>query len=231
MIINKGNLRIASLTTADKQIPVLDNVFISKLGTTVAANGRCVIAVSPPPKEIKKTVPFDESLNETGFTVSRESIQQVLKAMPKDTIFKGLLEHCDVKDTGESAVFTFSDGKRLYKIEGRKYGRDYIDYRSLFQDALSKEVVKLFVVNQKRLLLLLKTISEITEDASGESPVCISINVDDDIVIRAINRKTNQRVLALMTAYKGAEKEWPTETPWEYNFRVHKKFISKSKNK
>ena len=210
MILNKINLLIHELASIDKAIPVLNNVHITKDGSTIAANGKSIIAVSPVPSTLKENVPLYETESDP-VTISSESVKEILKNIPKDILFNGLLEHCDQKN-GE---FIISDGKRKKKIEAKTYQKNYINYKKVFRKASLSSRIHKIVLNRKRLIKLLQTMEKICPDSSGESAVYIEFSRDNDIILRSINHSTGQRCIALMTSYAGIEGKWMEADIWE----------------
>lgn len=230
MIISKGNLKVVDMTAPDKNIPVLDNVLIEKDGTTVGANSRATLVVSPPAEEIRKKVPLESSELAHGITVSSDSIRAVIKAIPRDAMFSGLLEHCDVADSGESGVsFTITDGKREHGIEGKKYPRRFIDYKTIVSEAVESKKIAKVAINRKRLIQMLKTIEAIIPDSNGESPIFLEFSENNDVLIRAVNPANKQRVIGVMTSYKDAEAKWLPFNDWEAQFISLKSLFPKRK--
>lgn len=219
MIVSKGSLKVVDLTTPDKNIPVLNNVLIERDGTVVACNGRAVLAVSPPAEEIKQRVPIEESTLSDGITISADGIRSVIKAIPRDALFGGLLEYCDIADEGDRARFTISDGKRKHGIEGKKYSRKFVDYKAMLQEASSHKKVATVVINRKRLLQLLKTLTDIVPDPNGEAQVMMEFTDQHEVIFRSINPVNKQRVLGMMGTYQGPEALWPKRNEWELQFQ------------
>jgi hypothetical protein len=155
-------------------------------------------------------------------TIAAATIKEVLKGIPRDTQFNGLLEYADVAVNESNHVnFTTNDGQRERHIACREYARAYIPYQHLLGKALvsaAKTKGPRVVLNRKRLEQLLKTLDSITPDPSGESPVFIEFTGDNDVILRTVNPKTGQKALALMTSYKAAEGKWPKVDKWELKF-------------
>jgi hypothetical protein len=210
MILSKNNLLIHELSAIDKAIPVLNNVHIAADGSTVAANGKCLIAVSPVDEKLKSSIPLQETKSD-AHTISNESIKEVLKNVPKDTMFGGLLEYCDT----ENGTFTSSDGKRKRKLETNVYQKKYIDYKKAFRRIPWNNKKKRIALNRKRLIKLLQTIDKICPDSSGEGAVYIEFTEENNVVLRSINHINGQRTIALMTTYKGIEGNWLQPDEWE----------------
>lgn len=221
MILSKNNLIIHELTSVDKAIPVLNNVCIVSDGSTVAANGKVFIVVSPVDPELKKNIPLQETEKSAG-TVSSESVKEVLKNIPKDTLFHGLLEYCDFNN----GIFNINDGKRKKKIESKMYPKQYINYKKAFKLANHKQKQRI-VLNRKRLMKLLQVMDKVCPDGTGDSPVYIEFTENNNIILRAINRVNGQRCISLMSSYKGVESNWLEVDEWET--KLIKKKIAKKK--
>ena len=228
MKISKGNLLVVELTRLDKQIPVIDHVHIRKDGCTVATNGMAVMCVSPVTEEMKEKIPLDEKKMFTDETVASETIKEILKNMPRDTKFKGVLEHCDYA----SGNFELTDGKRRRNISAKTWHRDYINYRDVLKNAHKRRNGQRCVVNLKRLLTILQTINKICPDSSKNSAVFLEFTEDDNIFIRSTNNATDQKILAYMKAYDKKEISWPELDEWEKDLLGEKKSrkIKKEKN-
>jgi hypothetical protein len=216
LILSKSNLIIHEVTGIDKAIPVLNNVCIEEDGSTIAANGKVLIAVSPVNEKIKQNVPIEE--NKSGKSVvSSETIKEVLKNIPRDILFKGLLEYCDYS----KGTFTSSDGKRKKKIEAKLYSRNYITYEQMFKKTCNKKSHKI-VLNRKRLINLLQVIDKVCPDSTNESAVYIEFTDDNNIILKSVNHNNGQRCLALMTSYKNIEGKWLEADTWEKNLSKKK---------
>lgn len=217
MILSKTGLQVLLVTKNDK-IPVLNNIHIRKDGTTVGSNGKTILAISPVgkvPRETLKDRIGDDELEE-GITVAEETAKDVLKNIPRDVQFKGLLEHCNVKPTGERSVeFTMTDGKRPKSIKGKRWTRAYIQFEEVFKRVTDMKKEVRVVLNRKRLMSLLDAIDKACPDSTGNSPVYIEFSAENDIVVRSMNYANGQRAFGVMQSYKGAEGNWLEETQWE----------------
>jgi len=212
MILSKNNLKSILITVIDKSIAILNNLHITKDGSTIVSNGKVTLAVSPVPEKIKESIPLRERgvISSKGVTINGETIKEVLKNIPKDTLFKGLLEYVEF-DNGK---FFVNDGKRKKTIESKVYDRQFINYRKIFKDINTNNGFRL-VVNRKRLHELIKTMDDLCADNSNESPLYIEFTKDNNMLLRSFNYKTGQNVLATMTSYKNLEGEWPVYNKWE----------------
>jgi len=231
-ILSKANLQVVKVSTVEKAIPALNNLRVESDGTTAAANGRVVLAVSPVKKKTKESVIVDETnLPETGCTIPAETVKDVIKNMPKDTNFGGLLEHCDLSVKDNKGQFLMKDGKKPIKIGGNLYRHEYVKYREILGNALKSTLLSSRVVlNLKRLKSLIDAIDKVCPDSSGETPAYIEFTPNDDVVVRAVNPTNGQRAVAVMSSYKFAEGQWMEHSEWEENFyRNLKKLEPKKK--
>ncbi len=210
MIFSKANLQIVELTKTDKAVPALDNVHFCPDGSTVATNGTAQLIVSPVAR-MREHVPLESSTMPTAETVPSETVREVLKNMPKDSTFNGVLEHCDLI----GGKFTLTDGKRKRSIAGKLYPRDYVPYDAVLSRVGKTRTQVRVAVNLKRLLATLLTVEKIVGDSSGNAVLYLEFTEDDDVVIRARNASTEQQVLGVVSAYKYEMARWPELSEWE----------------
>ena len=211
MILSKANLLIAGITekSGDNR---LNTVHVAKDGTTVAANPRILIAVSPVKRKVKKNLTFLNDVGENiSGTITAETAKSVLKYMPKDSLYKGLLEHCTFND----GKFEIHDGRRMQRVEGKLFEREYIDYKKAFDLIGKEEVSNEITINLKTLLQTLQTLDKVSQNSTKDSPVYITITENGHLLMRTENFRTGQRVMAFTTAYTKEENQWLTLNIWE----------------
>ena len=218
MIVSKQGLRVVEVTKADSKVPVLDNVLIEKDGTCVGSNGKSILMVSPVKPETEDSL--NNVLQKTGrakMVVSADTVKQLLKDLPADKQFGGLLEHCDIERQGQGCKVRLTDGKRRRSFQGKLYPRDYLPYRKIVEPALSSRDGQKVVLNLKRLLALLSSIEKICPDTTGESPVWVEFS-DGQIILRGLNHINGQRCIGIMSTYKGIEGRWLEPDDWEKSY-------------
>ena len=218
MILSKASLEIVRITKTDKQ-ERLSMLHITENGDTIATNGRSLLAVSPVSEAGKKSFPLmDKGQEEDKMTLPATFVEEVIKNIPKDVLFKGALEHCQIESVDNDTVVVYmTDGKRTNSIKGRKDARTYVPYEQVLDEALNYESKKIrIVLNLRRLLTLLKTIDKVCPDSTGETPVFLEFSEGKDvIVIRAYNRKTQQDIVAVLMAYRNIEGKFQINKEWE----------------
>lgn len=223
MIVSKANLQTVHATKVDSNIPALDNVHIAEDGSTVAVGGKMMIVVSPVKQELKnKLVNVVQEKGYGSMSVNADTVRKIIRSIPADRKYSGLLEHCNVERIGSrTCCFTMTDGKREQSIVGKVYPREFLPYRTLVQNAVeTSEVGKgmRLVMNLKRLLLLLQTIEKVAPDTSGDSPIWVEFTEKNYIIIRALNMITGQRCIGIMSPYGGTEGKWLNVDDWERSF-------------
>lgn len=221
MLLSKQNLLAVAITKRDNRVGALDNVHVTRRGVTVGCSGRSVLVVGPVLKKRKRGVPLPEkgTIGKDGLTISADTVRAVLKVLPRDTKYSGLLEHCNVardKKDPEAVRVTVTDGSRTQRIEGKRYPLEFVAWRKLLRRVFKtrKESVRV-VLNLDRLLTLMKTIQEVCGDSSAEVPVYIEFTDQNDVVLRARSRSTGQRAMAVMASYLGKEGTWLEMAKWE----------------
>ena len=221
MFISLTQLLSSKITRIDKKMPVLNNLHIEEDGTTVATNGRVIVCTSPVNDDMAKNIVINDTGKE-NCTIPIETINEVIKNISKDTLFSGVLEHCNLQVKDNKAFFTMTDAKQINTIEGNIYKHEYINYRKVVSQALKNRIFgNRIVLNGKRLLLLLDTINKMCPDSTNELPLFIEFTHKNEIVIRTINATNGQKVLAVMSSYSDIENKWLEDDKWENSF-IHK---------
>jgi len=200
MILSKGNLQVVLVSQDDKNIPGLNNVLIEKNGCTVAVNRNSVIIVGAIDKKVCENVPLEPSYNDIDVVISSDTIKEIIKNIPRDTLFNGLLEHCDMDKKG---LFTITDGKRKKKISGKINDKPFVNYRSLVECG---DVTYKTALNFKRLHTLLNTMQKVCGDSTGESVVFMEFTEDNKLILRAKNMKNKQEMFIITTCYKNSSR-------------------------
>ena len=219
MIISKQSLNTVLVTAKDKQIPILDNIHIDKDGTVIGAAGNIVVAVSPVLKNIVDKLHLKSTPLKEGVTISSDTAKKILKNVPNDTTFGGLLEHLDVVSQGGPNVhFIMHDGKQEMNVSGTKYPGQYIKWEEIISRSIKGGTNKRIIINRARLKLLLETLEKVCPDTSGESPVYMEFTKDDDIIVKAKNLKNGQRCIGVMKTYRYNEEAWINDSKWEARF-------------
>ena len=178
-------------------------------------------------EEIKKQLPLTETKLESDLLLHESTVVDVLKNIPKDSLFEGRLEHCDVNT---DAVLTLHDGAREKVIKGKKIQfTEFIPFKKIFARILGQKESFRVVVNLSRMRLLLDAIEKICGDSSGELSIYLEFSKEHEMIIRAEHPRTGQRVIAVLTTYKGFESRWLPEDEFELELKKSPKIFVKQK--
>jgi len=222
VILSKQNLQAAQIASIDKNIPLLGNVHVDKDGSSIASDRKTLLLVGPVEKEIKQRVVGALGPGGINFetTIPVETVKEVLKNLPKDNKFSGLLEHVKIEQAVNQEIhFTLTDGKRHQFIKGKAYPKGYTEYKKVVKQVLAGRDNSLrLAVNRKRFINLLTAIDKICSDATGEAPLFLEFNPSGEIVIRAYNPRTGQRVIGIVFALSRDEEKWLPPSVWETKF-------------
>ena len=214
MILSKAALQAVELSRADKKIPLVDMVCITKDGDVVATNGSCMVAVERLPGEVMKALPLtkvgkDGGALEGDCIYRSDAIREVIKNITVDKTFNGMMEFAAFTEDGSDVVVL--DGKREKKIGIKKF-TDWIPFRKLMRDFLWRESEKRIIFDLRRLSVLVQTINKICPDKDGVMPVYVEF-AKGVMILRTKNYMTGQNVLAIMNDNKG---QWIQNTDeWE----------------
>jgi hypothetical protein len=215
VIVSKSALQVVNLTASDKQIPVLDNVRVEADGTVVGSNREVTICISPVNSTVASKLPL-KSQGDTAVTLTSDTVRDTIKFIGVDKRYNGLLEHCDVSvDPQGTAQVTLYDGKRTKALQAKPYPKAYFDYQDLFTTVYGKPIKARVLLNRKRLKVMLDTVEKICADGSDFSVLFAEFSEDGDMIVKAINRRTGQRVLGIVRGVKGVETMWLDPDEWE----------------
>lgn len=193
-------------------------------GSALASNKKVFMVLGPVEKEVReklvKILP-DSDPGAKRISITPETAREILKNVPRDKRYGGLLEHVDMRADGSTGVnVEMTDGKRTRKFQFKRRSK------SSDAGAVLNHIYRVMgnpdnthmALNRKRLLMLLEAMEKASEDASGEAPVWISISREGDIAIRGWDFKFGRPVLGYMSGYKGDGVEAPPYIDWEETF-------------
>ena len=221
-ILNSTCLQAVELITPDKKTPLLNNVHITHNGSVITSNSQAVMGVQSPALKQKATA---EDIN-------ADTIKEVLKAMPKSSKYKDLIDIVEMQRDGNKVFFTFNDGLRQRSIEAKTYTHGYIDYKTLIKRNLDFEGSPSVCISQKRLLTALRTFEKIRPDSSAVHPVFMHIT-DEALTLRIQVQHTDpngktitQHVFCVLR--QDRVPQWLELNEWEKGF-INKPILSRKK--
>jgi hypothetical protein len=213
MILSKASLSIVELTTPDKDVPVLDCICIEPTGVTVACNRNIMVAVLPLTSETIKNVPLDDTGRlQAQMVLTSETTRAILKTIPKDRLFKGALEFCDIDNKG---MVTTTDGRQRHTMQIAPVRVRFPGYRTEFRTAIcgqedwitTKNEKQMggtkFITNRKRFRAFVETLEKVCPYDGDFSPMQFDFSSSDYVVARSRNELTNQAVIGIIARGKG----------------------------
>lgn len=229
MIVSKNALQVSKLVKIDKSNKILNNVFIGEDGTIVGANRDAVACVEPVNKTLRGKLVLEDTESEDLY-LSQESVESIIRLVPRDTKHGGLLEYVNIVKKEHIADVEVYDGKRRHNLKCKVNPDNYFEYKELFK-RINKEKEKIrCVVNRKRLLSVLSALDYICPDGSNFSPIWMEFTKDNDVLLKVLNPKSKQRVVCAIRGAKGAQDVWLDKNDWEKDISVvERETITKSK--
>lgn len=203
MILSKASLGIVELCKADKNIPVLNTVLIEPDGSVVASNGKILVCVSPVEKRICEAVPLQSKIGDvkSQIILSSDTVKEIIKSIPRDMQFKGILEHVAIKEVSEGKIeLTITDGKQKKVLNVRTIAKSYLSYKKVFKDTfdnLQEESNGRVIMNRKRMNLAILALDKVCPYDGDFSPVFWQFTKNGDVLVKAINEITEQKFMAV----------------------------------
>jgi hypothetical protein len=206
MIISRNALQIVGLCAPDKNVAALNCVCFEPDGSLIASNSKVWAWVSPLSEGRRKLVPLDDNKAEQRVVLSADAVGQIIKAIGKDTQFKGLLEHCDVaedKPGTPGIIVTTTDGKVKHGMELRRVSHQFPEYQSLFAEAWASvdEMGNSHItLNRKRLSNVVTMADRVCSYDGQFAPMEWYFGVDGLVIMRTVNELTDQRLICLFSS-------------------------------
>jgi hypothetical protein len=217
MIYSRGNLAVSRVASQDELESQLNCVFLDEDGSTVACNGRAIMAVGPVDEDRIRFPDVGEQTKpgEEGICVPLDLIGDALKNLPRTQHLT--LQHAALTEANNPTEieFTCTDTHKKRRVSGFPKTEGYIQWRDIFQDLRGDEPCARVCINRAALIQLLAAIDEACPDRGGEAPLYLEIHPKGrGIILRSISRETNQKAVAGVKAYdtKGS---WLEMCSWE----------------
>lgn len=230
MNLTKANLLVHLISSKDSGINILNHVHITEDGTTVSCDGKIFILVSPVHADLANSFPIQNSGEELkeSVNIKSSSIVEILKHLPADKLFNGLLEQTKVVKRDSKLIFKISTGVTSQNLEIPYNTKPFINFKEVLSKFLNRSVPAHIAIDRKRLLQLLTTLDKVANDSTENSPVFFE-EQNGEILLRVINPVTKQIGLGLLPSLNVPEESWKLATKWERTFAIIKKKIWKRK--
>ena len=228
MLFSKANLAVKSIASPNPDEIGINCIRFNVDGSTVATNGKVIMAVSPvDPSRVhfpdvgEQVEPANYSAS--GIGIPLDTIEKVLKIIPKDK--RTALQHVALcKDREPRKVkFTTTDMTDEQSLSVYPKNDPFPEWEGICARIRGEGGIKL-CISRNDLMELLAAIDSASPDRGGTSPVWIEISPEGKgLVIRSENRDTGQRVIGVMTALN-TNGQWLPADNWErsvFGFAAH----------
>lgn len=216
MLFSRGNLMVAKVASENPMDAGINCVHLEPDGSTVAANGKIVMAVGPV-DESKIHFP-DVGPQATppsrGLSLPLDLVDDAIKNLPKDKLVS--LQHVALTQNKDErkVELTCTDRQRERRVAGAPKPEPYNDWRKIFRRFSGGEPTKV-CVDRKDMIHLLQAMESACPDKGNENPVLLEISPDGKgIVLRCMNKETGQRAIGCITAYN-TNGSWTPKNSWE----------------
>jgi hypothetical protein len=221
VIYSKANLQVSQVASTDPFDRGLHGVKFEPDGSTVAGNGKVMVAVGPAdPEKVHFPDKAGEQLEvgDHGILMPLDAVVRAIQHMPKDKRMS--LQHVAltrVKDparVGFTSVNAKGDpttNASLPKTEKFPPWREAVQRIAGPSGGSSVQIC----VNRKDMIKLLKTLEAACPDKGDANPVFLEISENGvGMVARCMNHETRQHAVGVLTAYKTGD-QWLQHDEWE----------------
>jgi len=191
MLIPKKSLLVIKAASTDQTRFILNGVHITPDGSGIATDGHILFKHTPDELSDPKDYPAIEGVNLTDetplqpFTLSSDSIQALLKAIPKKShlpILSNIALDTKATNNNSSAVMAVTDLETSQVFKPKKIEGDYPDYEKVIPSETPKVVIGFIVETLTKALQTMKALDiktfamEITDPKSA-----VKITPQDEI--------------------------------------------------
>jgi hypothetical protein len=209
MLLSKSNLAVAAVASTNPYDGALNGVLIAEDGSTVASNGRVVLAVGP----AREGVGFPDvgplASVGSGVVLRPEFVEEAEGIIPKDK--RVSLQHVaitEARDPGKVELCTIDKSGRERRVADRPKRERYPDWQGVIRKAGGSLRV---AVARGDLLSLLRAMERAAPD-DGTSPLFLEVG-QRGVVLRAASKETGQRVIGVAQGLR--VEGWLAQDAWE----------------
>lgn len=218
MLLHKSNLVIHILASSDKRDVQRHMLFVADDGTTVATNGKSLIAVEPLRAELMAFPAMAEGVKlDGGVGLPLELVKRLLKDLPPLKLRK--LQCVDLQAyDGMLLTFAISDLEKENRLQGMKYGGRFVRWVTTLRRLVSRACRGRVCISRRSLMKTLEAMDKAADDKSNESPVFMEIGGrTDGIVLRTVNYETGQQIVGAVMPMDVGE-SWLKPSTWARKF-------------
>ena len=237
MIIHRSNVEISQLASRDPLDRGLNGLRLEADGSTVASNGRVILAVGPPSPE-KAAIPSEACEHTTpgtnGLVLPVDLAEKTLKSMPSRTK-RAALQYTalsKVKNPNQIGLTVIDERGNTTTHTAHPNPDPYPDWKTTIQEIQggSNEKSLKVCVNRKDLLDILKTLESAAPN-KGDSPLFLEIPEEGQgIIARCKHVETGQHLVAALRPMDTGGK-WLPNDKWENGVFARKRAVTRIKTK
>lgn len=225
MKVSRANLLVREVASADKNDPAINGVHVASDGTTVAANGRMLMAVEPAPKLYFPDVGVEPEIPDQGLTVPLQVIDKALSNLPKDK--RAATQQAAITQTGEEGgtggvsgvsgvvELTTVSKSTVDRVAGNVVRQKFPEWEGVLREARERADTTRVCVNRRDLIQLLQAMERACPDPGNKNAVFIELGGQTDpLLVRAMNLQTGQHAVGLMSPLD-THGDWMPANKWE----------------
>jgi hypothetical protein len=232
MLFSKANLTVQEVASKESTEIGINCVHLNNDGSTVAANGKVIMAVGPvDPTKVhfpdvgKHSEP--KRFGALGVSVPLDLIDKVMKNIPKDKRMS--LQHVAMTEDRDpqKIKFTTTDMTHEQSVAGFPKREPFPEWEATFRRVRGENGTKI-CLNRGDLIDLLQAMESACPARGGHNPIFIEINPEGKgLVLRCSNFESGQRVIGAITSLN-TDGHWLPADTWERGvFSIVAKTIKK----
>ena len=216
-LYSKYNLAVVGVASRDSKDVALNRVHFAADGSTVASNGRALLAISPPQASKARSFPEVESDNaeppEDGVGLSLDDVNRIKRTLPTDR--RPSLQYVQMTRCKPTEVeMMTTDGKTKQKVAGQPARGKFPRWKGILARARRKATKARICVDRQSLVQALQAIDKACPDRGGFNPVFVEVGgMEDSVVLRSHNYESGQTAVGIVTPLSVVD--WLDESKWE----------------
>ncbi len=213
MIFNKANLTVAKVASQHEHDRGLNCVHLNPDGSSVAANGKVIMAVGPVDEDKAHFPDVGEQTapGPNGVSIPLDLVEKAMRNIPKG---QAKLQNIAMTINADprKVELTTSDMRLQQRVAGAPHQDPFPNWKKTFRDG--RGAFRL-CLNRRSLIDLLTAFEDACPDKGDQTPIYLEINeAATGMVARCVNMETGQRVIGAMSAYN-TQGHWLPVDVWE----------------
>jgi len=216
MLFSRGNLTVRKVASKDPKDRIRSCVHFAYDGSSVATNGRCLMAVGPVDTERVRfpEVAGDENVEGMDVSVELDVVDTAVRNMRAVGSAGGGRGYCKItKCSAEGVEFTTVGKRKIQRVEGRPVRGGFLKWQDAMKEARKKARVGSVCLHRGTLIDILTAMEEAAEGSDGGAVFIEFGGRDDEVILRSVNRLTGQHIVGLVGALKTGGK-WIRADRW-----------------